>query len=408
MNIYKLFIAVFAFVFISLFTGCYTEVATTDSSGKIENEDQNSPGGYYSDDQESKDSGYYSETDTTAESNQTTIINKYYYGYPYYPYYYDYYPTITVGIGFGWGWGYCGWYPYWPYYGGWCGYGWYDPYYYYSYYPGYYYYYPPYYYPYYGYGYSYYDGYKVRNDYVSRLRNNSGGRNYGTGIRDPINTVSVGSLDRNTLDLTRGRDLQVSSNSTSGRNLGIRDKGRDLTRDDVNVDQVTSRNINDSKNPRVTDSRKDVLTTEKNSGNTRNNKQLGLTVDASNKKYLGIREQVNDVQRQLGIRNKSTNEGNVSKNTTNRNNPNYTNNKPSDNQNTGKNNNPRTYSGSNDNNKTPNSYNPPKRNETPRSYSPPKTNTNTPRSYSPPSNNTPPRTNSTPNRSGGNTSGRRR
>jgi len=401
MKLLRIMTIVFAFAFTSLLTGCYTQVATSDSTTAYETENQSYSDNYYSDDQEVPDSDYYAETDSEDVNNETTIINKYYFGYPYNRYYYDYYPSITFGITVGWGyWGYYpywAWYPYYqPYYGGWCGYGWYDPYYYCCY-PGYYYY-TPYYYPYYGNGYySYHHGYKYRNDNVSRLRNNSGGRNYGTRTRDPLNPVTINSTDRNRDGLNRGRDLQVSSNDANTRNLGIRDKGRNLTRDNVNVDKVT---------------RNEIKSVDRNS---ERNRQLGLSSRNSDRKNLGREDRNNNVK-QLGIRDRKPETGNINnrknldinvrrENTTRKPNSEPRVNKTPER----KNNNPRTYSPPKGNNNPPRTYTPPKRNDNPpRTYSPPRTNNNPPRSYNPPRNSTPPRTNSSPRSSGGNNGGRRR
>jgi hypothetical protein len=409
MNLHKLIIVFSIITFSSFFAGCYTQVATSDSTTVPNIEQQTGSTNYYSDDEETTDSGYYTETDTEGVNGKTTVINNYYYGYPYHSYYMDYYPSISFGIAVGWGWGYWGYYPYWPYYSGWCGYGWYDPYYWY--YPSYCYYNPYYYYPNYYCG-NYYNhyGYKTRNNYVTRLRNNSGGRNYGDRTRDPLNYVSGGTLDRGRGDLSSGRDLRVSSNSVSNRNLGSENKNRNLTRDLFTVNDVSrndNSNLNDgniSKNPRSISFGNNKTVDENNSSITRIKKQLGISKDASTRKYVA-NNRSNDVAKQLGIRNNTTDTKSYGNNRSNSNNNLRKGNKitnsnsyykPDNNRDSGKNNNPRTYSQPNQNNNPP------------RNYSPPRTNNNPPRSYNPPSNNTPPRTNSSPNRSGGYNSGGKR
>src|SRR3990170_4403038 len=123
----KTFLLLVTFVVIFSFTGCYTQVATSDTSSVPDYEEYSEVANYYSEDD--GESGYYSETDIDTLDDETTIINNYYYDYPYRSYFVDYYPTISIGIGFGWGWGYWGYpyYAYWPYYSGWCGYGYYYP-----------------------------------------------------------------------------------------------------------------------------------------------------------------------------------------------------------------------------------------------------------------------------------------
>ncbi|MCW8804126.1 MAG: hypothetical protein OQK57_06985 [Ignavibacteriaceae bacterium] len=248
MNKNKTFLLLVTFIVVISFTGCYTQVATSDTSTIPDNVESSDVTNYYSEDDGDIESGYYAEIDSNVSDDGTTIINNYYYDYPYRSYFVDYYPTISIGIGFGWGWGYWGYpyYAYYPYYAGWCGYGWYYPYpYSYCYYPSYYNYYDPYYYyPNYGYGgYPSYHGYKTRTEYVSGLRNNSGGRNYGERTRDPLVSVRDGSFDRSRDDLSRGRDLTVSRTDVRDRTLGIENKTRDLTREVVGLKSV-DRNTN--------------------------------------------------------------------------------------------------------------------------------------------------------------------
>jgi len=373
-NIFLLFTT---FVVISSFTGCYTQVATSDSSTLPENQEPSDVTNYYSDEDEDIGSGYYSETDIDTLDDETTIINNYYYDYPYRSYFVDYYPTISIG--FGWGWGYWG-YPYWPYYAGWCGYGWYYPYSYYCYYPSYYYY-DPYYYPYYGNGGYYSDyGYKTRNDYVSRMRNNSGGRNYGERTRDPLVSVRDGSMDRSREDLTKGRNLTVSGNNVGDRTLGIENKTRDLTREVVGLNTIN----------RTRDIKKD--------------KQLGLDREVTTKKSLGINQRNDGLKEKVSRNNTKNISERINKNNristetkklfgkdnsrtnTNTKQPNV-NNRPNNTQTPRKDNNTRSYTPpKQNNNNPPRNYSPPNTNNTPRSYSPPSGN-NTPRSYSPPTRN---------------------
>ena len=407
MKTYKTFLLLVSFAVIFSFTGCYTQVATFDTSSVPDYEESSEVANYYSEDEEGTDSGYYSESDLDTLNDETTIINNYYYDYPYRSYFVDYYPTISIGIGFGWGWGYWGYpyYAYWPYYSGWCGYGYYYPYpYYYCYYPSYYYYYDPYYYPNYGYGgYTSYNGYKTRSDYVSGLRNNSGGRNYGERTRDPLVSVRDGSFDRSRDDLTRGQDLTVSRTNVGDRTLGIENKTRDLTREVVGLNTIN----------RTSDTK-------------RNNKQLGLDREVSTNKTLGINKR-NVVSSETVKRNNKNisdriNQNNrISKETkkllrkdnsrtnTNTKQPNV-NNRSNNNQTPRKDNNTRSYTPPKQNNNPPREYTPPKQNNNnpPRSYSPP-SNNNTPRSYSPPSGNNTPRSYSPPSgNSGSHNSGNRR
>ena len=116
MNLHKIFIVLFIITFSSFFTGCYTQVATSDSSTLPNVKQQAGTTNYYADDEATNESGYYAETDTQEVNDESTVINNYYYGYPYHSYYIDYYPSITFGIAVGWGWAYWGYYPYWSYY----------------------------------------------------------------------------------------------------------------------------------------------------------------------------------------------------------------------------------------------------------------------------------------------------
>jgi hypothetical protein len=372
-NTYLLFVT---FGVIFSFTGCYTQVATSDSDSVPDYEETSDAANYYSEEDEAIDSGYYSETDTLY--GETTVINNYYYDYPYRSYFVDYYPTISIGIGFGWGWGYWGYpyYAYWPYYSSWCGYGWYYPYSYYCYYPSYYYY--DSYYGYNGYYNGYGDdyGYKTRNDYVSRLRNNSGGRNSGERTRDPLVSVRDVSTDRMRNDVTKGRDLTVSRNSVNDRTLGIEDRTRDITREVVGLNTID----------RTVDSKRiDVSSKE-----IRNNKQLGLDRVVSTDKSLGINKR-NVGSKETITRNNTKNiSGRINKNDRVSNETK----KLFGKDNSRKNTNTKQPNVTRNNNQTPKkdkntrTYSPPKsNNNTPRSYSPPSGNNNTPRSYSPPSGN---------------------
>ena len=237
-------------VIITSLTGCYTQVATTDPEPyttttiyKQSTESDN----YYSEDGELLDSSYYSEIDPESDES-ITIINEYNNDYPFG--YYDYYPYISFGIGFSWGWGWGGYYSYWPYYSGWWGCGWYYPSY--CYYPSYYYYDPYYcygdYYPYYDYGYGYGYGYDPRNEYVTRIRNNSGGRNNPELQRDAIATTTNGSINRGRDDINLGRDLTVERNKVSDRSVDIQNRTGDLTREVVgskDIDRITNTKRND-------------------------------------------------------------------------------------------------------------------------------------------------------------------
>ena len=408
MNTYKTFLLLVTFIVVISFTGCYTQVATSDTFSVPDNVESSEVTNYYSEDYGDLESGYYAETDSNVSDDGTTIINNYYYDYPYRSYFVDYYPTISIGIGFGWGWGYWG-YPYyayyWPYYSGWCGYGWVYPCPYYCYYPSYYYYYDPYYYyPYYGYGgYPSYNGYKTRSNYVSGLRNNSGGRNYGERTRDPLVSVRDRSFDRSRDDLSNGRDLTVSRTDVRNRTSGIENKTRDLKREVVGLKNVD----------RNTDVRNSKVLGERNSKTTREVKQLGLEREVTTKKSIGINRR-NDVSKETVSRTNTNNNSNrINQNDrignetkklfgkdnsrTNNKQPNV-NNRPNNNQTPKKDNNTRSYS-------------PPKQNSNPpRTYSPPRNNSNPPRSYSPPSGNNTSRSSSPPSRSGGsnNTGSRRR
>lgn len=396
-------------------TGCYTQVATTDpvpySTTTTIYKQSPESSDYYSEDGELLDSSYYSEIDPETDDS-VTIINNYYYNYPYG--YYDYFPSLSFSIGFGWGWGWGSYYAYWPYYPYYYGYGgcgWYYPSY--CYYPGYYYYDSYYCNPYYGgyypnYGYGYYK----RDEYVTRVRNNSGGRNSPEQIRDPFITTSTGTVDRSRNDLSLGRDLTVDRKNVSSNSADIRNRTGDLTRNLSNT--TTSDRITSTK-------RNDLAGNDLNrSNNIRNDKQLGLDREVTTKKSLGI-DNRNDVSKKISTSNKlgnytdKMNQNNritretkqlFDKQKSTRNNKN----------NVRSNNNTKESNirNSTKSNQTPNkntrSYTPPKQNNTqPRTYSQPKSNNNSPRSYTPPSRNNSPRSNTPPSRSGGsNNSGSRR
>jgi hypothetical protein len=435
MKTFKILFLLLTALIISFLTGCYTQVATTDPEPyktttiyKQTTESDN----YYSEDGEILDSSYYSEIDPEYEES-VTIINEYYNNYP--SGYYDYYPYFSIGIGFSWGWGWGGYYsyyPYYPYYSGWWGCGYPTPYY--GCYSGYYYYDPYYcyggYYPYYGYDYGYGYGYNSRNDYVTRIRNNSGGRNsggrnYSGQQRDPMVTSTNGSIDRSRDDINLGRDLTVGRINTSDRSTDIQNRTGDVTREVVGLkdnERISNTKRNDvasNEISRTTDARKD--------------KKLGLDREVTTNKSLGISTRNNDSRKNV----QSSNNGNVSdrinnnnrignetkkifeKDNTSRQNtkqnvrtnndtkqPNVRSNSKS-NQTPKKNTNTRTYTPPKQNNNSPRTNSQPRNNNnTPRSYSPPSSN-NSPRSYSPPSGNSGSH-NSGSRNSGSNNSGSRK
>jgi hypothetical protein len=404
-------------VIITSLTGCYTQVATTDpepySTTTIYKQSTESSD-YYSEDGELLDSSYYSEIDSeTGES--VTIINEYNSDYPYG--YYDSYPYISFGFGLSWGCGWGGYYSYWPYYSGWWGGGWYYPSY--CYYPSYYYYNPYYcdpyyggYYPYYGYGYGY--GYDPRNEYVTRIRNNSGGRNNPELQRDAIVTSTNGSINRGRDDLNLGRDLTADRINAGDRSSDIQNRTGDLTREVVGLKD----------GERITNTKRNDIASNELSRTTdiTHDKQLGLDREVTTKKSLGINNR-NDVSRK-NVR--SSNTGNVSENINKNNrignetkkifgkeNTNRTNNK--ENVRTKNNTRQQNVKNNPNSNQTPRkdnntrSYTPKQNNNSPRTYSQPRNNNNTPRSYSPPSGNNSPRSYSPPSgNSGSNNSGNRR
>lgn len=105
----KTFLLLVSFVVIFSFTGCYTQVATSDTSSVPYYEQSSEVANYYSDEVESTESGYYSEVDSDTLDDETIIINNYYDGFPYTSYYADFYPSISIGFGFGFGFGWgCG------------------------------------------------------------------------------------------------------------------------------------------------------------------------------------------------------------------------------------------------------------------------------------------------------------
>jgi len=401
-------------VIITSLTGCYTQVATTDPEPyttttiyKQSTESDN----YYSEDGELIDSSYYSEIDPEYEES-VTIINEYYNNYP--SGYYDYYPYFSIGIGLSWGWGWGGYYSYWPsypYYSGWWGCGYPTPYY-----GCYSYYYDPYYcyggyYPNYGYGYGY--GNYPRNEYVTRIRNNSGGRNNPEQRRDPMVTSTNGSINRGRDDINLGRDLTVERINTRDHSTEIQNRTGDLTREVVGL-KDKERIINTKRN--------DVASNEiSRTTGIRNDKQLGLDREVKTKKSLGINTRNNDSRKTVKSNNfrntsdrinknnrignetkklfgkKNTSRQNTKQNVRTKNNtkrPNVKKN-PRSNNTPRKNTNIRTYT-------------PPKRNNnTPRTNSQPRSNNNTPRSYSPPSRNSG-SNNSGSRNSGSNNSGNRK
>jgi len=426
MKTFKILFLLLTALIISSLTGCYTQVATTDpepySTTTIYKQSTESDN-YYSEDGELLDSSYYLEIDPEYEES-VTIINEYYNSYP--SGYYDYYPYFSIGIGFSWGWGWGGYYsyyPYYPYYSGWWGCGYPTPYY--GCYSGYYYYDPYYcyggYYPNYGYGY----GYNPRNDYVTRIRNNSGGRNYSGQQRDPMVTSTNGSIDRSRDDINLGRDLTVGRINTSDRSTDIRNRTGDVTREVVGLKD----------NERISNTKRNDVASNEISRTTdvRKDKKLGLDREVTTNKSLGISTRNNDSRKNV----KSNNNGNVSdrinknnrignetkkifgqdntsrqntkqnvrtNNTTKQ--PNVKNN-PKSNQTPKKNTNTRTYTPPKQNNNPPRTNTQPRNNNnTPRSYSPPSSN-NSPRSYSPPSGNSGSH-NSGSRNSGSNNSGTRK
>jgi hypothetical protein len=387
-------------------TGCYTQVATNEpdpySTTTIYKQDAETSD-YYSEDGEVLDSSYYSDIDPDSDGT-ITIINTYYDN----PYNYFDYAFLPIGIGIGWYWGWSSLYSYWPYYPYYYGYwgcGWYYPSY--CYYPSYGYYDPYYcnpyygggYYPYYGYG----NGYYPRDEYVTRTRNNSGGRNNPEYLRDPMVTTSNGSIYKGRDDLNRGNDLTVERTNLTDRTLDIQKRTNETTRQLVGVNETGK-----IKNTRTNDISSNEITRTKQS---RNDKQLGLDRELTTKKSLGInngkdlsRETVKYNNR-LDINNKIKNSNrignqtkelfnNMRSNTSNdkKNNVRTNNNTQQNtvmsntkgNQTPRTNTNTRSYNPPKQNNNPPRSYSPPRGNNTPRSYSPPSGN-NSPRSYSPPS-----------------------
>lgn len=423
MKSYKILYLLLTGIIVSSLTGCYTQVATTDpepySTTTIYKQTTESDN-YYSEDGELLDSSYYSEIDPDYEES-VTIINEYYNNYP--SGYYDYYPYISIvtGIGLSWYWGwtslysYSYWPYYYPYYSGYWGYGWCYPSY--CYYPSYYYYNPYYcnsyyggYYPYYGYDYGYGYGYP-RDEYVSRIRNNSGGRNYGNFNRDPRVAQTNGSINRVRDDLNLGRDLTVDRNSLTDRSLEIQNRTGDLTREVVGLKDVeriknTKRNdVSSNEISRTTDIRKDKqlgldreVTTKKNLGNFTRNDVSKNTRNNSVGKYSN---QINKNNR-IGSETKKLFDGNRSGTKTN------VGTKTNTNKSNVKNNTKRYQQPKNNTNTR--TYTPPKQNNNkPRTYSQPKGNNNTSRSYTPPRSNNTPRSNTPPSRnSGSNNSGGRK
>jgi hypothetical protein len=391
------------FALVYSLTGCYTQVATNEpepySTTTIYKQSPDSDN-YYSEDGEQLDSSYYSEVDPDTDES-VTIINKYYNDYPYN--YFDY-AFLPIGIGIGWYWGWTSFYSYsyWPYYpyyySGWWGCGYPTPYY--GYYSGYNYYDPYYcyggYYPNYGYGNGY--GYYPRDEYVTRTRNNSGGRNYPEYERDPLVTTSNGSIYKGRDNLNLGKDVTVDRNRVTDSNLEIQKRTIETTRQVVGVTDA-----NKIKNTRTDDISSNDITRTKQ---TRNDKSLGLDREVTTKKSLGSNNR-NDVSKQ-NVKtntagnysdqiNKNNRIGNETKKIFGKENTNRQNTKQ----------NVRT----NNNTKQPNvknNHTPKKENNT-RTYTPPKQNSNPPRSYSPPSSNNSPRSYSPPSgNSGSNNSGNRR
>jgi len=404
-------------IFYSL-TGCYTQVATNEpepySTTTIYKQDA-ATSDYYSEDGEVLDSSYYSEIDPDSDGS-VTIINSYYDN----PYNYFDYAFLPIGIGIGWYWGWTSLYSYsyWPYYSGYWGCGWYYPSY--CYYPSYGYYDPYYcnpyygggYYPYYGYGHG--SGYYPRDEYVTRTRNNSGGRNNPEYLRAPLSTTSIGSINNGRDNLNLGKDLAGERTNVTDRNMDIQKRTTETTRQLVGVTETGK-----IKNTKTNDISSNDMTRTKQ---TRNDKQLGLDRELTTKKSLGInngndlsRETVKNTNR-LDINNKIKNSnriGNQTKELFNNKRSNTSNDKKN---NVKTNNNTRQPNVKNNTkgNQTPGtntntrSYNPPKQNNTqPRTNSQPRSNNNSPKSYSPPSGNSSPRSYSPPSGNSGGGGGSR-
>jgi len=391
-------------------TGCYTQVATSEPySTTTYYEKSDDSYDYYSEEGELLDSSSYLE-ETYTDNADLVIVNKYY-GYPYY----DYYPSILIGFGFNWywGWGWASYYPYWsyyPYYSGWWGCGWYNPYPYYCYYPGYYpnyYCYDPYYgYPYYGYNdyYPYYGSYP-RDQYVTRVRNNSGGRNNPGYNGNPRDLQTSGSIDRVRDDIALGRDLSTERTNVKNSAVDIRNNTGEITRQVVGLNDLER--IDNNK-------RKDVSSTEltRTTEIKKDKQQYGLDREGKTTKSLGINN-TNDIRNKINTSNdlkkytdrinKNNRIGNETKKIFNQQNSNRNDknvksktdtrksnvsNVPRQNQTPKKNTDSRSYNPPKQNNNQPRTYSQPKsNNNSPRSYSPPTRTNNTPRSYSPPSRN---------------------
>jgi len=403
-----------AILFYSL-TGCYTQVATSEpyatTSVYTQSEDSYD---YYSEEGELLDTADYAETDPDGDES-LIIVNKFY-DYPSY----DYYPYLTIVIGFSWYWGWAGYtyYPYWSYYPyntGYWGYGWCYPSPYYCYYPSYYYYDSYYCNPYYGNGgyYSYYGSYP-RDQYVTRVRNNSGGRNYPGVGRNPRVAQTDGSINRVRDDLNFGRDLTVERTKVGSRDLETRNSAGEINRQVVGLNDLDR--INNSK-------RKDISSNEitRTTDIRKDKQQLGLDREVTTKKSLGIDKRndvsvkntkTNNLGRNSSQINKKNSVGSETKNVYNRNNTKKQNEVRTNNSNTRQpnvKNNPKSYqTPKRDSNTRTNT--PPKQNTNkPRTYSPPKSNNNPPRSYSPPRTNNSPRSNTPPSRnSGSGSSGNRK
>ncbi len=250
---------------------------------------------------------------------------------------------------------------------------------------------------------------------MTRIRNNSGGRNNSEHLRDPLVTTSNGSINRGRDDINLGRDLTVERNIFNDRSVDLQNRTGEVTREVVGLKE----------NEKIkTTKRNDVVSNDLDRTNDiRNNKQLGLEREISTNKSLGInnskdisRENVksnnlSDISTRINKENRvgtqtkkvfnteNSNRNNSKQNVRTNNNTKQTNvkNNPKNNQTPKKDNNTRTY-------------NPPKQNNNPpRTYSQPNSNNNTPRSYSPPSGNNSPRSYSPPTRnSGSNNSGNRK
>jgi len=315
----------------ALLTGCYTQLATQDSSysttpsnqtydENISQEEQVSSGGYFD---ESDTVGYYTEDKEGVDSTKEVVVNNYYGYVPYEDeddYYYSSYPSVIFSFGFGYTPYYYPWYAGWyfPYY---CYPAYYYPSYYWCYYPSYYSYYPIYY-PYYSYGGGYYSNYygpkyKTRSGDISQIRN-TGGRGYGDTRRNPLRNPELTKTERtinNTgrvvsglgINQRKGKERDLLSLGTEKSNetktLGTT-KNSSLSRDKTNTkpikrnlgvrntdrNKITNSGTTNTKVKQTNRTQTKNLTTEKNNSRTKspyvkkNNTTKG-NVSSTTKKY---------------------------------------------------------------------------------------------------------------------------